>query len=301
MTTEWSLRAIGPNLAHRAKKRGPQLLLAFVAAAACALSCSPDDAEKRKNGDMPQARVETPQVPSDISPVEPRSIDLLNEQFIAPFTRNLAVSAALGARDRLSNLGMPKNARQTQEGYWIGAQPTPDEIDELYARNIRLIITAAYMKPSVRNSVSAKMNDYQIKHINIPFGGKFPNTKKFYDDIHPFQPEQIYIHCEHGADRSGAILAYLLIIDHGWTIPHALLAVAFPGKNDSTKLIHILKNRGFNVEQRDIDDYLGIYSAENNGGYGGLKVRSQGYIKLIHTTIDAALKDLKRKNRSSNI
>lgn len=209
------------------------------------------------------------------------------------FVQSVAMGAANGAQSRLRNVGMPKNARQTTEGYWLGAQPKPNEIDELYARNIRVVITAAAMETETFRAIKSKLNDYGMVHINIPFGGKFPNPKAFHRMIHTYEPDQIYIHCEHGGDRSGAILAYLLVIDHGWTIPHALLAVAFPGKNDSKRLIELLRKRGFDVEQPDIDDYLGIYSAETNGGYGGLKVRSSGYVKLVNTTIDAALRELK--------
>ena len=52
-------------------------------------------------------------------------------------------------------------------------------------------------------------------------------------------------------------------------------------------LRNVLKRRGYATDQADIDAYLGIYSPEKNGGYGGLKVRSMDYIRLIHTTIDA--------------
>ena len=216
---------------------------------------------------------------------------LLGESFAQAAT----IGAAYGAQSRLGNAGMPKNARQTTEGYWVGAQPMPSEIDELHARNIRVVVTAAAMESDTFRAIKSKLDDHGIRHINIPFGGRFPNPKAFYQTIHAYTPDQIYIHCEHGGDRSGAILAYLLVVDHGWTIPRALLAVAFPGKNDSKRLIELLKTRGFDVSQPDIDDYLGIYSAETNGGYGGLKVRSAGYVKLINTTIDAALRELKHK------
>ncbi len=272
--------------------RGWRIVFAAVCFA-CAACQSPlsDEALRGENGNPLQSDSDPAKLMTH-DPGNRRAIHARCACLSESFAKAATLGAAHGAQNRLGNLGMPKNARQTSEGYWVGSQPSPKEIDELYARNIRLVITAAAMDSETLRAVRGKLRSYGMKHINIPFGGRFPNPKSFYGTVRSYRPDQIYIHCEHGGDRSGALLAYLLIIDHGWTIPRAFLAVAFPGKSDSGKLIDILQNRGFQIEQPDIDAYLGIYSAETNGGYGGLKVRSPGYVKLINTTIDAALRAL---------
>lgn len=182
---------------------------------------------------------------------------------------------------------MPKNARQVVEGYWIGARPSADQIAELYAHDVRLILTTASMETDEFQLLKNRMDTLGIAHINIPFGGKFPKPSRFTSQLQSYTPKQIYIHCEHGGDRSGALLAYLLATKHNWSTQRALLAVAFPGKNDSRALIDILKSRGYDVSDNDVNEVLGIYSAEYNGGFGGLKVRSRGYVRLVNTTIDA--------------
>lgn len=213
------------------------------------------------------------------------------------FLHSGAVGASLGIPQILDRTGLPKNARQTAEGYWIGAEPSLSELDALYARDVRVILTAAQISRESFRAFKNRMAELGMTHIYIPFGGRFPNPQKFNDALEGVAPEQIYIHCAHGGDRSGAILAYLLIVNHGWTIPRALLAVAFPGPRDAQKLVELLRSRGFVLEQSEIDAFLGMYSAENNGGYGGLKVRSDGYVKLINTMIDAAERRL--QNASS--
>ena len=195
-----------------------------------------------------------------------------------------------GARIRLSGIGMPKNSRQSSEGYWIGARPALEQIDEMYSRDIRLVISASVFSKRDYNEISTRMEELGMEHLNIPFGGRFPNPERFMSIVRHYEPHQVYIHCEHGGDRSGAILAYLLIVQHHWTIPRALLAVAFPGKHDAPAMVSLLQRRGFEVSQKDIDEVLGIYSGESNDGYGGLKVRSDGYLKLINTTIDASMR-----------
>lgn len=206
------------------------------------------------------------------------------------------ISGFNGAQTRLTNAGLPKNTRQSAEGYWIGAWPTSAQLEELYARNVRLIITAANIGIDDYQDISNSIQSLGMTHVSIPFGGRFPNPEKFDQIIQNFSPEQVFIHCEHGGDRSGAILAYLLIVHHGWSVPRALLSVAFPGKMDSQALVRILENRGYEVSDEDLEEVLGIYSGENNGGYGGLKVRSEGYVKLINTTIDAAIRQMKKQN-----
>lgn len=211
----------------------------------------------------------------------------ISAHFQKGLSTGLVIGALHGASFRLAFKGLPKNARQVVEGYWIGARPNADQIAELYAHDVRLILTAASMQTDDFRLNQERMQELGIAHINIPFGGKFPKPSRFASQLQSYAPRQIYIHCEHGGDRSGALLAYLLATKHNWSIPRALLAVAFPGKNDSRALIDILQSRGYVVSENDINEVLGIYSAEYNGGFGGLKVRSRGYVRLVNTTIDA--------------
>ncbi len=193
-------------------------------------------------------------------------------------------------KSKKSSGGLPKNTRQVSEGYWLGSLPQADNIDALYARKIKLIITATRTIDELADA-NARMKDLGITHIILPFGGKFPKPSKFIKTVMKYHPENIYIHCDHGGDRSGAMLAYLLVVRHRWTVQRALLAVLYPGKTDIKGLTQVLNERGYSIEQSDIDKYLGIYSASLNGGGGGLKVRSPDYRKLINTLIDALEKD----------
>ena len=182
---------------------------------ACASCQSPitDDSLRGENENTAQFQADAALLMTH-DPVKRRAIDAHCARLSESFAKAATLGAAHGAQNRLGNLGMPKNARQTPEGYWVGSQPSPKEIDELYARNIRLVITAAAMDSETLRAVRGKLRAYGMKHINIPFGGRFPNPKSFYGTVRGYRPDQIYIHCEHGGDRSGALLAYLLIINH---------------------------------------------------------------------------------------
>ena len=204
----------------------------------------------------------------------------------------IAQSALIGGimstHHRLTYDGLPRNTRQVAEGYWIGSRPDKDQILELYYRKVRLVITAATMTPAQFRDMTRMMAKLGMIHVNIPFGGRFPSPMRFMGQVNMFNPDQIFIHCEHGGDRSGAILAYILVVRHGWSIARALLSVIIPSENNARALLTLLKQRNIEVGENDVNDVLGIYSAESTNGFGGLKLRSDGsYFRLVNTTIDA--------------
>lgn len=194
------------------------------------------------------------------------------------------------------NTGLPKNSRQTKEGYWVGSNPNKAEIEALHQRNVKLIVTLTPVFDPT-GDLREYMKTLGMTHINIPFGSHFPRPSRFYARMLAFQPAETYIHCEHGSDRTGAFLAYMLAVRHEWSVQRALLSVLLP--SEELRLRRLLKKRGYSVEQTDRDSYLGIYSAALNGGYGGLKVRSADYILLIHTTIDAIEKTRRLMKRNA--
>ena len=65
----------------------------------------------------------------------------------------------------------------------------------------------------------------------------------------------------------------------------ALFSVILPTPCNVQKLTQILNSQGFKVDPASYEDIIGIYSAENNNGYGGLKVcnNTGNYIRLINT------------------
>ncbi len=198
----------------------------------------------------------------------------------------LEVGAALagaGSRWRLGYRGLPRNSRQTVEGYWLGSRPSAANVDELFARGVRAIVSGIRLE----EEVLARARALGVHHVNVPFGGRFPNHRLIVEGIAGFDPREVFIHCEHGGDRSGAILAFLLAVRHQWPIERALLAVAFPGQRDVRGLVEVLEERGFRVSSEEQSRYVGIYSAERNGGFGGLKIRGPAYRRLVSTTIDA--------------
>lgn len=238
---------------------------------------------------LPKAEPERPKSP------DPATIELT----VSELTRCAAVSAAVGAKRRLTMEGLPKNTRQTAEGYWIGSIPTPEHIEEFHARNVRLVLTASLVPAKKLQALKQTMASLGITHIYMPFGSRFPSPSKFLPIVERFAPDQIFIHCEHGGDRSGAILAYLLNQRHGWQLARSLYAVIVPSYGDIQALTRILNAHGIACSADEFENDIGIYSAESNGGYGGLKVYAKdgNYVKLVNTLIDTVHKQKRDKRR----
>lgn len=192
-------------------------------------------------------------------------------------------AAALGARWRLSTRGLPRNVRKTPEGYWIGAEPQLEHLAELRARGIRVILSGTRLGQATRE----RFEELGLQHIDLPFGGRFPDAQAIVEGTRDVPSEEIYIHCEHGGDRSGAMLAFLLATRERWPATQALLAVAYPRQRDVRRLVELMEESGLEVAEREVEHYTGIYSAERNGGFGGLKVRGESYERLVRTTLRA--------------
>ena len=235
---------------------------------------------------IPDQTLEIPPAPEITPQIDAHTIQTV----VTDFTHSTVFGAFNGAKYRLTNKGLPKNSRQTKEGYWLGSMPDPSELEELAARNVKLILTVSTVPKRELPDMKKAIQDLDLTQVYIPFGSKFPHPDRFMPIVRNYPPEQIYIHCEHGSDRTGAVLAYILIDRHQWPVPKALYSVLLPAENDIRTLTYILHDSGYNFNLNTYRDMIGIYSAERNDGYGGMKVRNEtgNYINLIRTLIKRA-------------
>lgn len=178
---------------------------------------------------------------------------------------------------------LPKNSRQIAEGYWLGGKPGAEDIRAMHEAGIRLVISATRLKADA----AAVADELGMERLTVWFGRTFPSAQRITEASSRYQPEEIFVHCDHGGDRSGAIVAFLLSTRHSWRPDHALLAVAYPTSSDVRNLIKLLEAHGAQITREERTEYVGIYSGQRNGGFGGLKVRGPTYEQMVSTTLDA--------------
>ncbi|MBN1945574.1 MAG: hypothetical protein JW797_07845 [Bradymonadales bacterium] len=179
---------------------------------------------------------------------------------------------------------LPPNTHPVPEGYWIGGAPvTTADIEDLHRRGVRVVVSGVVMAEEPRQACRR----LGIERVNVWFGRNFPSVETLMSGTEHFQPSEIFIHCDHGGDRAGALLAFFLAVRHGWRADHAILAVAYPGRRDVERLIALLEAQGLQITPEEQEQYLGIYSGAQNGGSGGLKIRGEDYRTLVITTLQA--------------
>jgi len=177
---------------------------------------------------------------------------------------------------------LPRNTRQVPQGYWVGGSPDAGDIDQLYERGVRLVVSAARMtQPALR-----RLESLGMERLNVRFGSTFRHGDRILAGTEGYRPDEMFIHCAHGGDRAGAMLAFMLVIHHDFAIDHALLAVANPGVRDLRNLTRMMEDRGLCVREAEHTEWDGIYSGARNGGSGGLKVRGASYRNLVTTLLN---------------
>lgn len=175
-----------------------------------------------------------------------------------------------------ADAGTPLNLRQTAEGYWLSATFGAEDVRALQKRDIKLVVSLTVLDAETVAALDAA----RISRVRVLFGKTFPRPERF-ARVADFEPSQVLVHCEWGADRSGVVVAWLLITRAGWEPDHALLAMTMPSERHLEKLSRWLTERGYEVTEEEVEAYGGIYSGLRNGGTGGLKFVHDDYFELV--------------------
>lgn len=179
----------------------------------------------------------------------------------------------------------PVARREIPEGYWLGMKPHAHDMRALKADGIKVILSAVDLDREARDAMRA----LGIEQVRASMGGSFRLERRVPIDYvaSRYAPDEIYIHCEHGEDRTGVIAAYLLVTRHGWTIADALYAVLRPTPKQVAALGRLLAANGIEDHRTLADSRVGIYSPGGRAEKRGLKADTPPFEHLIQTTIDA--------------
>ena len=177
---------------------------------------------------------------------------------------------------------LPPSARQTREGYWLAAMIGPEDVPNLGRMGIRAVLSAH--QPD--EFTIQLLEDYGIDQVGVPMSDTFLHADTILEVVDRHDPDEILIHCWHGADRTGVITAFLLVMRHDWIIQDAFYSVLAPTRTDVIGLAEILATYDLPDPRAHDDPTVGFYSVAATGGNGGLKAHASGYVRLISTTLD---------------
>ena len=126
-------------------------------------------------------------------------------------------------------LGMPSLAHAESKdlpnfhvvapGIWRGAAPTQAGIQQLKAMGVDTIVDLRIAPKTVAKE-HAYVSSLGMNWVNLPMGAD-PPTKKEVSTLMAIlrsaPQHKIYVHCQHGADRTGCMIGIYRETQDGWT------------------------------------------------------------------------------------
>ena len=160
-----------------------------------------------------------------------------------------AVSVALlvlaGNAVRADTPDLP-NFHTVAPGIYRGAAPTSAGLQRLRAMGVRTVIDLRIAPKTVRKE-KVEAERLGFKWINLPMSGD-PPTQKQVDTLlatlNGAAREPVFVHCQHGADRTGCMLGIYRVSRQGWSYDQTYKEMRKYGfKPHYTKLADAVRQR----------------------------------------------------------
>jgi protein tyrosine/serine phosphatase len=127
-----------------------------------------------------------------------------------------------------------KESRIVRVGEGIYRGPRPDELNELRSLKIRTILNLEDNSEAVRRESEAA-EELGMVMINIPMSQisrpKTADLLRAVQIIEDRDTHPIYVHCLHGRDRTGFVIAAYNMVHNGWTLERAYQEALDKGHN----------------------------------------------------------------------
>lgn len=138
--------------------------------------------------------------------------------------------------------GLPRNFGIVEEGkLYRGSQPTADEIENLYRRGVKTIVKVNTADLEMERSATSELG---IRLIEIPLNARTVGTSKAcaeveraYQAISDPLNWPVYVHCDHGRDRTGFLVGLYRERVQAWTFPTVSDELSLYGHDKALRLV----------------------------------------------------------------
>jgi protein tyrosine phosphatase (PTP) superfamily phosphohydrolase (DUF442 family) len=184
---------------------GPANLVGLAAlAAACFVACA------AKPDDVPARTPAAPAVPASSASAAP----------LAPTPRPARWASPL------EKPGLP-NLHRVNDGYYRGAQPTAEGMLELERLGVKTVVNLRAVT-SDRDELGDAGLDYE--HISFKaWHAEDEDVVRFLRIVTDAERKPVFVHCQHGADRTGMMTAIYRIVVQGWSKEDAIVEMTEGG------------------------------------------------------------------------
>lgn len=124
----------------------------------------------------------------------------------------------------MKNPGPVPNFYQTEDWLMRGGQPSAEGLKELKDKNVKTIVNLRWKGQAIeweKKIVTELGIDFihiPLNYWTLPTASHFDQFLSYVDDA---QNRPLFVHCYHGADRTGLFIALYRIARCGWTIDRA--------------------------------------------------------------------------------
>ena len=115
------------------------------------------------------------------------------------------------------------NFHTVSPGIYRGAAPTEAGLQKLHDMGVRTIIDLR-ISPRLVRKEQAEAQRMGFKWINLPMGSDPPTQRQvslLMSTLKLAPMEPVYVHCQHGADRTGCMLGIWRVTQQNWTFARA--------------------------------------------------------------------------------
>ena len=125
------------------------------------------------------------------------------------------------------------NFHQTAPGIWRGAAPTEAGLRQLKAMGIKTVIDLRIAPKTVKKE-GIYARSLGFNWINLPMGSDPPTPKQVSTLLMTLKQapsSPVFVHCQHGADRTGCMIGIYRVTQQGWTYSQAFTEMRKDGFN----------------------------------------------------------------------
>jgi protein tyrosine/serine phosphatase len=138
------------------------------------------------------------------------------------------------------------NFHTVSPGIYRGGAPTEEGLRKLRAKGVRTIIDLRISPKQVKKE-KALAESLGFRWLNLPMGSEPPTSKQvstLLSTLKKASGEPVFVHCQHGADRTGCMIGIWRVTQENWSYPQTYKEMRKYGfKPYYTKLADAVKQR----------------------------------------------------------
>ena len=110
--------------------------------------------------------------------------------------------------------------RRVGKGLHYGGVPTERQLRGLAARGVKQVIDLRQRHETDGNEAQM-CGKLGLTYVSVPMGEALPDFSAVEGLLARLSSAPTYLHCQHGCDRSGAVVALHRMVSEGWSLQRA--------------------------------------------------------------------------------